>query len=571
MQKKMKKYIIPIAILALVASACSQDRLDIDQKGVVSYETFYDGSDESCQSAVTAMYDQAIRTTGNWRIYVPINYLFSLPGDDMYAGGGNYGDCDYAGQLSDFRTDVTNDVVTNFYKESYQIIYTANLVLDNFEANTTAKKDLVAQARAMRAAYHLYLAIAFGTPPLIDHVLSGSDKPGNSDHNELLEWCATELEAAANDLNERASTSDKGMTYRWSKGAALAYAGKARLFKGDYAGAKADLKKVIDSGKYALVPGSELHKLWEIEGDGCEEKIFEYNIEFNPSIAIWGSGVTAQIVHSTWMAANSGNWRWDHMAGIPSNMFTQGWGFSNPTKKYAEALIANDGMDSDRRKAFIRTYDEVIGVSGNPETDLPYASDATCPTIEDKLRDPNRGSSTNAGMFGVEGYYNWKTISLEKDIVQGTWNDRNFHLMRYAEVLLMYAEACAQLGETGGDGLAALNQIQKRAGAAHVSSTLSLNEVKTEKFLEMFNEGCRWADLVRWGDAAKELATMGDALPYQKDKFFTSGSPIHVGYVEYENNNAMLDHGFKAGKHELMPFPFAATSVNENLVQNPGY
>ncbi len=567
----MKKYIIPILVIALTAVSCSQKRLDIEQKGVVSYEAFYDGSDESCQSAVTSMYDQAIRTTGNYRIYVPMNYLFSLPGDDVYAGGGQYGDCDYAGQISDFRTDVTNEVCSNFYGESYQIIYTANLVIDNFEPSTPAKKDLIAQARAMRAAYHLYLAIAFGTPPLVDHVLSATDKPGNSDHQELLKWCAEELEAAAADLTERASTEDKALTYRWSKGAAYAFAGKARLFMGDFNGAKSDLEKVINSGKYALVPGNKLHSLWEVDGDGSAEKIFEYNIDFNSSIPVWGSGVTAQIVHTTWMAAHSGNWRWDHTAGIPSDMYNQGWGFSGVTKKYAEALINNDGMDSDRRKAFIKTYDEALGISGNPETDLAYPTDAACPTLEDKKKDPARGSSTAAGMFCVEGYLTWKTISLAKDIRQGMWNDRNFHLMRYAEVLLMYAEACAQLGETSGAGLAALNAIQTRAGAKHVSTTLNMTEVKNEKFLEMFNEGCRWADLVRWGDAAKELASMGEEHPMQRDRMFTDGAATHEGYVVYEKNNSKLEHGFKTGKHELMPFPYSATSVNENLKQNPGY
>jgi len=567
----MKKYIIPIVALAFFACGCSQERLDIDQKGVVSYEAFYDDSDENCQSAITAMYDQAIRTTGNWRIYVPLNYVFSLPGDDMYAGGGSYGDCDYAGQLSDFRTEITNDAVSTLYSESYQIIYTANLVMDNFTPSTSVKKELIAQARAMRAAYHLYLAIAFGTPPLVDHVLAATDKPGNSDHNELLEWCATELETAAADLDERSSTTDKAHAYQWSKGAAYAFAGKARLFKGDYNGAKTDLQKVIDSKKYALVPSEKLHTLWEVDGDGCEEKIFEYNQDYNSSIAIWGSGVTAQIVHTTWMAAHSGNWRWDHMAGIPTSMYTQGWGFSNPTKKYAEALIDNDGMDSYRRKAFIKTYDEAIGISGNAETDLAYDSDASCPTLDAKKADKNRGSSTTAGMFCVEGYFNWKTISLAKDIIQGTWNDRNFNLMRYAEVLLMYAEACAQLGETSGAGLTALNQIQTRAGSKHISSTLNMTEVKNEKFLEMFNEGCRWADLVRWGDASKELASMGEEHPYQLDKMFTDGSATHEGYVKYQKNNAMLEHGYKEGKHNLMPFPYSATSVNENLVQNPGY
>lgn len=594
----MKKFIIPLIGIALLASACSQERLDIEQKGVVSTESFYNGSDESCQSAVTAMYDKAISTTGNWRIYVPLNYLFSCPGDDMYSGGGSYGDCDYAAELSEFRVQVNNDVLTNFYGESYQIIYTANLVTDNFpEPKNAYQKDLVAQARAMRAIYHMYLALAVGTPPIVDHVLAGGDKPENSESQAaVLKWAAEELESAANDLTERASTADKALTYRISKGAALAFAGRCRLYMKDYSGAKTDLEKVINSGKYDLLPSERFHELWEVEGDGSAEKIFEYNIDENTAIATWGSGITAQIVHSTWMAASSVNWRFDHMAGTPSIMFTTGWGFSNPTGKYGDALIDNDGIDSYRRKAFIRTYAEVLGLAGSElnipgeegceDCNLHYDDEPT--TYAGKLADPNRGSNTAAGMFDIEGgkhsagYFNWKTIALQKDMRQGLWDDRNYHLMRYAEVLLMYAECCVQTNSDLAKGLEALNKIQKRAGSNHISSSLTLQEVKNEKFLELFNEGCRWNDLVRWGDAEKEYANMrteggktlgtGDYQPYLRDRMFTDGAATHQGYtyIDYDKGNT-VKHGYQTGRNELFPFPFSATSVNTNLVQNPGY
>lgn len=116
-------------------------------------------------------------------------------------------------------------------------------------------------------------------------------------------WVAEQCEEALPDLKSRESTSDKYGTYRVTQGFANALAGKAYMFAGDFAKAKDALKKVVDSGKYALVSGDEFANLFHVEGDGCPEKVFEVNFKYNPA-ADWWAGVG---IHSTWMEANCFN------------------------------------------------------------------------------------------------------------------------------------------------------------------------------------------------------------------------------------------------------------------------
>ncbi len=101
-----------------------------------------------------------------------------------------------------------------------------------------------------------------------------------------------------------------------------------------------------------------------------------------------------------------------------------------------------------------------------------------------------------------------------------------------------------------------------------------MDEIKDEKFLEGWLEGLRFLDLVRWGDI-DELANNGKSFPNFCDKFFTEGAAKHEGYVDYSDADWCIklypNLGFQRGKHELFPFPYSETSVNENIVQNPGW
>ena len=91
--------------------------------------------------------------------------------------------------------------------------------------------------------------------------------------------------------------------------------------------------------------------------------------------------------------------------------------------------------------------------------------------------------------------------------------------------------------------------------------------------MEMWLEGCRFQDLVRWGDV-QELADNGKSYPNWKDKIMES-SDTHEGYIDRSDADWCIKQyptlGFKVGQHELFPFPFSETSVNENIVQNPGW
>lgn len=628
----MKKYLIPIFILGaatLFATSCEK-KLEIAQKGVISMEDFYQ-TDEDAEAAMVAAYDkmaqQLARANGE-SIISPFIMLFNLPGDDIYAAGEFYGDNDFAGEINDFRFGTDAQLVTSMYKGYYGIIYNANLVIDNFkDADSAVKKRVVAEARVMRAFCHMMLAIGWDCPPLVDHVLGAAERPYNCNtdpenpmtHEELLEWCAKECLEAVPDLRERANTGDKDATTYITKGFANFVAGKAYVFANNMAAAKAPLKAVISSGKYALVPSNRIRETFHIAGEGNEEIIFATNIRNNMNLGDWGG----KIQKTVWMQMDIWGWRTDHWSGKP-NTVKGGWGLVGVREDFAEALIANDGFDSPRRKAWIAKYDPEIlydepypsdnpwwkaeytegekdadgnvhheGEPKRPEyynrgryvektKDTGKKDDKGNPIIDttftdDKTKDLQRGIASY--LYGQSEYLHNKrhTDPADMDFWYSTLNTL---VARYAEVLLLYAEACAVTNDN--DGLQYLQAIQNRAGSKHVSGSLSLAEVQNEKRFEMFMEGCRWPDQVRWG-LTSSLENNGKQIPYMYDQKFaddvnkttprTTKTDNHVIYLEYTGkDNQGKQVGFVKGKHEHFPFPgSAAIAINPNLTQNPNW
>lgn len=559
----MKKYIIFILSGLFLLSSCSEDKLEIGQKGVITEESFYK-TDADAESALTAAYQMFITNVGGYSSIVNAPYvLFNLCGDDIYAAGNNYGDNDFLAAINEFRYDTQNSVVNDSYKGYYHAIYGDNLLIDKFKAGTTPiQKRCVAEARVIRAYCHMMLAIGWKNPPLIDHALAGSDKPANSESQKaLLDWCAKECEETVSSLDERKSVNDKDGSVKVTKGFAWSVAGKCHLFAGEYNEAKVDLKKVIDSGKYALVPTDRWKELWHVEGDGDEEKIFELNTVENSNIGTW----SGKIQRSTWMLPNAWNWRSDKLVTSPTMQGVGGWGGLGVNEKFAQDFENNDG-DSPRRKASIISYKEFM-------TDLAYPDDADKTMTEDeKLADPNRGINSPEGLYGQCLYLPLKRIYTKADVYPNSYSVNNYLIMRYAEVLLMYAEACAQTNDPS--GLQYLNAIQERAGSKHISSTLTLDEVKNEKKYEMWLEDCRWPDMVRWGDL-DGIKNAGKNIPSLHDEFIAPDKPNykkkHVGYLTYSNPNEGKAFGFVKGKHEYFPIPYSETSTNPNIKQNPGW
>ena len=592
----MKKIVYSVlAFAALMTVASCEKYLDIPQKGVTAIETFYQ-TDEDAISALNAAYARfATRITGQdgSSIYTDYKAALNNCGDDMYAAGSNFGDNDFMAQLDEFRLDSGNQVVDHFYKNLFQVNYACNLVIDNFKDGlpnggpTATTKRCVAEARVMRAYIYFLLTALWNTPPFIDHVLA-EGLPYNSDkdpenpmsHEDLFKWVASECEAAAADLDERKSTSDKDGAVKVTKGFAWALQGKALLFVKDYAGAKTALKKVIDSGKYALVPGSRWADLFHVEGDCNEEKVFEMNIEYNSALGAWGG----QIQRSTWMEANIWNWRSDHfVAGAsPQGKYTggvDGWGGLGVPQWFGDEFFANDGHSPRFDATFKRIDDAVYNMEYNsPEISAlspEQRKTSTLVGIADKEQ----------GLYGQSFWLPFKQLLRSTDAGAYGSNVRlnNGIIMRYAEVLLLYAEACLQSGDAA-QAKWAVNQIQERAGSKTVSATVDMNVLKKEKSYELWLEGSRWLDLVRWGDTDR-VKKAGQDVPKLFDKLFREPQATDQGIKWLDNDNtqrfytvstheaidAKYEVGFKAGQHEFFPFPASVMDKNPNMVQNPGW
>ena len=596
--KKTLYSILAVAMGAMSLSSC-EDQLDIEQKGVTSIENFYK-TDADAEAALAAAYEGFMCNVcgrqpdmGGPGIYTPFKIIMNMCGDDVLYASGNYGDHEVSGMLNEFRYDAEAEVPKFFYSGLYLSIYTCNLVTDYFkDADTPVKKRCVAEARVLRAYDYFLLANLWGTPPFVDHVLPGDALPYNCDkdpdnpmtHEELILWVAKECEEAAADLSERASTSDVDGAVRVTKGFAWALAGKAYLFAEKYDQAKTALKKVIDSGKYALVPGERYMDNFHIEGDGNEEKVFEINFEYNAGKTGWGG----MIQRSSWMEANAWNWRAGNFVKNPANVYcggVDGWGGLGVPQWFGDEFLANDGH-SYRFDATLKHIDDAV-----------YGMEYQDPTLnamtrEEKMVSDKVGiSDPTQGLYGNSFWLVFKQIMRGPDTGGKAYGDNirlnNYIIMRYAEVLLNYAEACIQTGDAA-TAKTYINMIQERAGSNTISASVDMNVLKKEKSYELWLEGCRWFDILRWNDAEgiARLKAVGSDVPHLFDKMFRqpksddrkvtweNGTEANSRFYTVSSSEAK-DKGFKVGfqqgKHELFPFPQTVIDKNPNLVQNPGW
>ena len=596
--KKTLYSILAVAMGAMSLSSC-EDQLDIEQKGVTSIENFYK-TDADAEAALAAAYEGFMCNVcgrqpdmGGPGIYTPFKIIMNMCGDDVLYASGNYGDHEFSGMLNEFRYDTEAEVPKFFYSGLYLSIYTCNLVTDYFkDADTPVKKRCVAEARVLRAYNYFLLANLWGTPPFVDHVLAGDALPYNCDkdpdnpmtHDELILWVAKECEEAAADLSERASTSDVDGAVRVTKGFAWALAGKAYLFAEKYDQAKTALKKVIDSGKYALVPGERYMDNFHIEGDGNEEKVFEINFEYNAGKDGW----SGMIQRSSWMEANAWNWRAGNFVKNPANVYcggVDGWGGLGVPQWFGDEFFANDGH-SYRFDATLKHIDDAV-----------YGMEYQDPTLnamtrEEKMVSDKVGiSDPTQGLYGNSFWLAFKQIMRGPDTGGKAYGDNirlnNYIIMRYAEVLLNYAEACIQTGDAA-TAKTYINMIQERAGSNTISASVDMNVLKKEKSYELWLEGCRWFDILRWNDAEgiARLKAVGSDVPHLFDKMFRqpksddrkvtweNGTEANSRFYTVSSSEAKdkgFTVGFQQGKHELFPFPQTVIDKNPNLVQNPGW
>ena len=542
-----------------------EDQLDIEQKGVILTENFYK-TDADAEAALVAAYEGFMCNVvgrnhdgGGPSIYTPLKLILNECGDDVLAAGANSGDNTFGIMLNQFYYDAEAEVPKHMYTGLYHSVYTCNLVLDHFAKGTTAvQKRCAAEARVLRAYDYFLLANLWGTPPLVTKALDPSAQPFNCDkdpehpmnHQQLIEWIAQECENAANDLDERKSKDDKDGAVKVTKGFAYALAGKAYLFAGKYEEAKIALKKVIDSEKYDLVPGEKYADNFHIEGDANEEKVFEVNFEYNTGKTNWGG--------------------------------VDGWGGLGVPQWFGDEFYKNDG-DSYRLKATLKHIDDAV-------YHMPYGKDEI-----DKMTDEQKKTSDKIGindpvqgLYGNSTWLAFKQIMRAPDTQGKKYGDNirlnNYLVMRYAEVLLNYAEACIQTGDLD-EAKKYINKIQERAGSKTISETVDMDVLKKEKSYELWLEGCRWFDIMRWNDtkAKERLTKAGTVVPHLFDKVFRAPkaddqdvaweheSEANSRFYTTNTPETNFKVGFKEGKHEFFPYPQTVLDKNPNLKQNPGW
>lgn len=578
----MKKIIIPTLLVFALGLVSCEDKLDIPQKGVVTNETYY-ASDADAEAALTDMYANFVaNVAGSEGIDNPEQVIINYAADDILSAGGHKADHDGFRVFDEFTYNESNGTLQACYDRYLGAVYHANLVISNLSnenrAGTEPKytsaytKQCVEEARVMRAYLHMMLAILWNRPAILDRLLEPDELPVQAESQEqVLNWVVSECDKAINSgsLPKRNGTGDKNATARMTVGFAQFVAGKAAMFANDPTTARKYLSALISSGDYKLVDTDEYWTNFHVAGDGNCEKIFEPNFIYDNTSPFWDN-----VWRSRWMVADVFCWRTDALASMPSVCPAAGWNGGAVQEDFAKKFVEHDGNSARRRACFL-TEEEWL-------YEMEWNSDKNDAPLAEKETDPNRGISASTGVYSHGPYFEWKHMAYAKvpkilsggkeypgdnvsEIMGGASNQKNFNVARYAEALLLYAEAC--IGADEANGLKALNEVQARSGSGKISTKLTFEDVMEEKQYEMWFENCRFPDLVRWSKQGKvnldqifnkNYGGIHKHVPIVYDEFFTKGAAKHKLYTEY----VVADHNDFSDKYMYLPFPLDRRLAN---------
>jgi hypothetical protein len=528
--------ILLFGLLTVCMMSC-EDSLDIAKHGDLgTMDDFYQ-TDEQATEAASAVY-------ASWyAIYAYRDdhtgyFLKELLADDSWCGGNGRGNGLEMEDLNEYKFGIENSHIESYYTKLYTLIYRANLVLERVHPDSDVKKRAIAEARFFRAWAHFDLVTLWGIAPAVDHVLGPSEyrQPAG---DPATTWALIEedLTAAVNSggLPSKTGLDDKTTGMCITKETALSYLGKAYLFQEKWNDAAETLDKVIGSGLYDLY-GGEYGDVLKLAANNGRESI----LELQASVPIDMGMMMIAMERFTQIHAYVG-WRGDKFVETDKNPDYEDlgtdsrWGYGNfcPKKSLYDAFVAREGVDGYRLNQTMKTWD----------------------FLRDEVR-----VSLNAQMYGNEGYFMWKNRFLKSELfmpILPFCQEVNISVMRYAEVLLLAAEAHLRNGNAS-KATEYVNKIRTRAKLANLG-TVTMDDIKIEKRLELCLENVRYQDLIRWGDAPSVLGGQGEKIPVLNTD----------GTVEYPFTNST--YGFKSGKHELLPIPGKEMMVNDNMSQNPGW
>jgi hypothetical protein len=482
--KATKKISIALMAIVLVSAASSCKKfLDTEKQGSYTDETYpYPGGSGPYDQYIFAAYN-------NLRAYGVHAFGFvlatSVRSDDADIGSSSGDGGANVQTFETFPLSPANGIINGMWVEYYSLIDKCNIVLDQVENNkdiiaTDANKmQSQAEARFMRAYAYFNMVRLFGNIPLIDKKIVVGQNTAQSKPDEIYPFIESDLQFAAANLPPSWEPKFVG---RITSGAANGLLAKVYLTQKKWAAAMGAANIVMSSGQYNL--STPYDTIFGEEGENSKESVFEVQATATAAVPR-NNGVQYAAVQG--------------VRGGGPEMWNLGDGFNVPGTTLDAAYETGDP-----RKARTFLYRNTAQTLASP---TPYRS--------------VYGDVT--GTTWVNPIYNHKVYT--NPAKRATIGDRfgwwmNIRILRYADVVLMYAEAANEVGGTVNTtaALAALNSVRFRArnGSTtilpNVTTTdqgLLRNAIRQERRVELAMENDRFFDLVRWGIAGTAMAAAG--------------------------------------------------------------
>lgn len=502
-------------LVMTLTQSCNEDLLDQVNTNTVSTGNFWQ-TESDAQNAVNGMY-HPITNTFFWGRIIHTSAMLRSDVFNIRPFGVNTAMSTLQGTPGVARW------ATEIWQEPFKTIYRANAIIENVGSEIPNADSYVGQAYFMRAFSHWYLLNLFGNIPLITNTPQTDEDffPSQASQDAVWDQIIADLAEAQAKLPESWSGNDAG---RPTKGSAVALRAKSHLYRGNWANAEADFRTVINSNQYSLLSELDYMDNFGQFNENNAESVFELQFLGIQAFS-WGVDIPG--------VGTMGNFHIDYAPPTKSpdqSHFVNSW---------VKDLFEANGETIRRDATLAYDYPGSLGYGG-----VAYLDDFA-------------GDIEVANNDGMEPIFTKKYAGLDigtRENVDflGTNVGNNWRIIRYADVLLMMAEALNNQGNTS-EAETYLNQVRARAQVAAktgLSQTEMTQAIIDERVLELTGEGHRYFDLVRWGLADDYMGA--NSLHGDHPKSLSGGT-------------------FTSGRDEYIWIPVSELSSNSKLVQNPGY
>jgi hypothetical protein len=513
-----KSIIISLFLGAILAFGCD-DGLDILPTGTVAEEIYWERQRDAV-TAVNAIYSELDDQTMIKQLdgVTDIGYrAASGPGTLHDVGAGNI--------------VPSNDAIAGIWNGYYVGIRKANDVIANIDQVTSGDPEVLsrleAEARFLRAYFYTQLSSLWGAVPLIQEPIGISEHVGRTDQEQVVEFVISELDNIIN--NNLLPMSYEGDNIgRATLGAALALKARIALRNSRWMMARDASMAVMDLGIYELY--SDYQGLFQYEGQNSSEVIFDR--QYAPDGDTYGAfGYSASSI--------GGSSTVEPLHGLYQLMEFKGPQTDNPYENI------------DPR------WNYTVYYTGEPIGNSTYNSRPQSPT-------PDRVQVSEAST--QHGYNLKKWVDWENDNANPSNGSINLIHIRYADVLLMYAEAKIELNEIDQSVYDAINAIRQRptVDMPPVTSDKSQEEMREilrrERGVELAFEGLRLFDMNRWGIGDRKNGVAQGTYFYDEER------------DEWYLYDIGFDRSFNSERDALWPIPQSEINSNSAISDNnPGY